>query len=431
MPIVVGGLRMRIRVRLVAQAPQDDAGVILVAGNHVRQHLCVIIGGRPAIGVFASFADADGGRFGDHDDALAVAQGQHFLRIGIMAGAEGVGVQPVEEVDVRYVQALVKPAPVEEGILVLARPMEVEGLAVDEKTAAVYLDFADAERLAVLILTEADTRGVEVRHAGSGFPEMRICHMHFAGRTRAAGDDLPVCIQHIQRHVTLAVGRDGVAHCAIHRRNKRHIGNIIRRGGVQADGAVQPGIVKEVEIRQVDALRMLVLFARLDGGDAGVIRAEERRAALVADREGVVADGVVHLDFQQGSLTGVEDVGHVRLEGQKAAAMGAEQLTIKENASVMGDGVEAEHQALTFEQRWHGDAAAIPRQTDMTAEFGVSGLVVVGRGNSDGLPRRVGLETEVPYAGEVENGAGCVGLRCEHGEASFFAWYYSGRKKTA
>ena len=34
----------------------------------------------------------------------------------------------------------------------------------------------------------------------------------------------------------------------------------------------------------------------------------------------------------------------------------------------MGDGVEAEHQALTFEQRWHGDAAAIPRQTDMTAE---------------------------------------------------------------
>lgn len=61
MPIVVGGLRMRIRVRLVAQAPQDDAGVILVAGDHVRQHLRVIIGGRPAIGVFASFADADGG----------------------------------------------------------------------------------------------------------------------------------------------------------------------------------------------------------------------------------------------------------------------------------------------------------------------------------------------------------------------------------
>lgn len=79
MPIVVGGLRIRIRVRLVAQAPQDDAGVILVAGNHVRQHLGVIIGGRPAIRVFAPFADADGGRFGNHDDTLAVAQGQHFL----------------------------------------------------------------------------------------------------------------------------------------------------------------------------------------------------------------------------------------------------------------------------------------------------------------------------------------------------------------
>lgn len=145
-----------------------------------------------------------------------------------MAGAEGVGVQPVEEVDVRHVQALVKPTPVEEGILVLARSMEVEGLAVDEEAAAIHLDFADAERLAVLILSEADTRGVEVRHAGSRFPEMRICHMHFAGCARAAGNDLPVCIQHIQRHVTLAVGRDGVAHRAIHRRNKRHIGNIIR-----------------------------------------------------------------------------------------------------------------------------------------------------------------------------------------------------------
>lgn len=51
----------------------------------------------------------------------------------------------------------------------LAGPVEVEGLAVDEETAAVYLYFADAERLAVLILTEADTRGVEVRHAGSSF----------------------------------------------------------------------------------------------------------------------------------------------------------------------------------------------------------------------------------------------------------------------
>ena len=113
--------------------------------------------------------------------------------------------------------------------------------------------------------------------------------------------------------------------------------------------------------------------------------------------------------------------------------MGAEQLTVKENASVMGDGVEAEHQALTFEYGRHGDAAAIPRQTDMTAEFGVGGLVIVGRGDSDGLPRRVGLETEIPYAGEVKDGAGCVGLRCEHGEASFFAWYYnySGRKNAA
>ena len=59
---------------------------------------------------------------------------------------------------------------------------------------------------------------------------------------------------------------------------------------------------------------MLVLFARLDGGDAGVIRAEERRAALVADRQRAVADAVVHLDIERHGLAGLSQRGDVGLK---------------------------------------------------------------------------------------------------------------------
>ena len=73
-------------------------------------------------------------------------------------------------------------------------------------------------------------------------------------------------------------------------------------------------IVEEVKVRQVDALSLLARLAGLDGGNARVVGAKERRAALVADGQRAVADAVVHLDIERHGLAGLSQRGDVGLK---------------------------------------------------------------------------------------------------------------------
>ena len=122
-PVVVGILREVLQIRLVAKAPQHHAGVVFVPLDHLGKHLPVMLRkGVFLVGVQRSSA-ADAHRRGlVHDqNALPVAQVVKLLGIGIVAGAHSVGVCPVDQVHVLYVQHRVKAAAVGGKVLVLAK----------------------------------------------------------------------------------------------------------------------------------------------------------------------------------------------------------------------------------------------------------------------------------------------------------------------
>ena len=55
--------------------------------------------------------DAHAGALVDDHDPVAVAELQHLLRVGVVAGAEGVGAQPAKQVEVLHQQRPVKALP--------------------------------------------------------------------------------------------------------------------------------------------------------------------------------------------------------------------------------------------------------------------------------------------------------------------------------
>ena len=57
----------------------------------------------------------------------------------------------------------------------------------------------------------------------------------------------------------------------------------------------------------------------------------------------------------------------------------------------------------------------------MAAELRVGALVVVGGRNRNGLPGLIGVETEIPHAGQIPDTAGRIGLRIHIHYLSLFA----------
>ena len=47
----------------------------------------------------------------------------------------------------------------------------------------------------------------------------------------------------------------------------------------------------------------------------------------------------------------------------------------------------------------------------MAAELRVGALVIIGGRNRNGLPRLIGVEAEIPNAGQIPDAAGRIGLR--------------------
>ena len=111
-PVIVGILREVLQIRLVAKAPQHHAGVVFVPMDHLGKHLPVMFReGVFLVGIHRSPA-ADAHRRGlVHDqNALPVAQVVELLGVGVVAGAHGIGIGPVDQVHVLHVQYRVKAA---------------------------------------------------------------------------------------------------------------------------------------------------------------------------------------------------------------------------------------------------------------------------------------------------------------------------------
>ena len=97
MPVIVSGFRKMFGIRFVSHGPHDNTGVIFVPCDEIPQYLFMVLPDRECFIGITAFpgTDADRRCFIDDNDAFPVAEPVNFLCIGIMAGAEGIGVHPV------------------------------------------------------------------------------------------------------------------------------------------------------------------------------------------------------------------------------------------------------------------------------------------------------------------------------------------------
>ena len=392
-PVIVGILREMLQIRFVAKAPQHHAGVVFVPMDHLGKHLPVMLRKGVFLVRIHRRPAADAHRRGlVHDqNALPVAQVVEFLGVGVVAGAHGIGVCPVDQVHILHVQYRVKAAAVGGKVLVLAKALEVKRLAVQKHLCAPHLNAAHAKGLVVDVRPAGDVQGVQVGCAGSGLPEMHLRDGDRAFCTLGACNGVAVRIQHRDMDKRATGGFDRVLHRAVHGGHYGHILDILFWGGVEHHRAVDARIVEKVKVRAV--LRCGGALGGFHAGDARVVRAKEGQlSVLVAHRQGAVVHPVVAGDGQQRSLAGMQQVGDIRFKGRKAALVLRNELAVQPDFCGVGHRAKLQHHPLPGAEGGQCNAALIPRPAVVAAQGGgLVVLVVVAGGHGDGLGIRQGL----------------------------------------
>ena len=392
-PVVVGILREVLQIRLVAKAPQHHTGVVFVPMDHLDKHLPVMLRkGVFLIGVHRCPA-ADAHRRGlVHDqNALPVAQVVELLGVGVVAGAHGIGVCPVDQVHVLHVQHRIKAAAMGGKVLVLAKALEIKRFAVQKHLCAPHLNAAHAKGLVVDVRPAGDVQGVQVGRAGSGLPEMHFRDGDRARCALGACNGFAVSIQHGDSHRCAAGGFYRVLHRAVHSGHHGHILDVLFRGGVEHHRAVDTGVVEKVKVGAI--LGCGGALGSLHTGDTRVVRAKEGQLpVLVAHRQGAVVHPVVTGDGQQSRFAGAQQGGDIRFKGGKAALVLRNELAVQPDLGRVGHRAEPQHHPLPGAESGQGNLALIPCPAIMAAQgSGLVVLVVVAGWHGDGLGVRQGF----------------------------------------
>ena len=340
-PVIVGILREVLQIRLVAKAPQHHAGVVFVPMDHLGKHLPVMLRKGIFLVRIHRCPAADAHRRGlVHDqNTLPVAQVVELLGVGVVAGAHGIGVCPVDQVHVLHVQYRVKAASMGGKVLVLAETFKIERLVVQKHLCAPHLNAAHAKGLVVDVCPAGDVQGVQVGRTGSGLPEMHLRDGDRAFCTLGACNGIAVRIQHRDMDRRAAGGFDRILHRAVHGGHYGHILDILFLGGIEPHWAVDARIVEEIKVRAI--LRCGGALSGFHAGDARVVRAKEGRlSVLVAHRQGAVVYPVVAGDGQQRGLAGAQQGGNICFKGGKAALVLCNELAVQPDFCGVGHRAE-------------------------------------------------------------------------------------------
>ena len=173
-------------------------------------------------------------------------------------------------------------------VLVLAKALEIERLAVQKHLCAPHLNAAHTKGLVVDICPAGGMQGVQVGRAGSGLPEMHFRDGDRAFCTLGACNGVAVSIQHRDTDRRAAGGFYRVLHRAVHGGHYGHILDVLFRGGVEHHRAMDARIVEKVKVGAV--LGCGGTLGSLHTGDTRVVRAKEGQLpVLVAHRQGDLA----------------------------------------------------------------------------------------------------------------------------------------------
>ena len=159
-------------IRFASYGPHDNTGVIFVPCDEIPQYLFMVLPDWECFIGITAFpgTDADRRCFIDDNDAFPVAEPVNFLCIGIMAGAEGIGVHPVQQIDIFYIKAQIQPSSVKRRILMLAEALEIKGLSIDQKLCPFDFYRAETELFCIAVFSIIYLRLIQIRST-----RIRLC----------------------------------------------------------------------------------------------------------------------------------------------------------------------------------------------------------------------------------------------------------------
>ena len=249
-------------------------------------------------------------------------------------------------------------------VLVLAEPLEVHRLPVDEELRSTHLNRPHTDRLVVRVdhLLAVDQLDLEVvQVAVARCPPVHVGHAQHPRSPRTRSDlhacDIPendLNVQALCRH-----SGDLVRHGAGRALEPRHDGDVVEvshRSRQQPDRPVQPGVVEEV----VPVPLLLPRGRVLDD----------------ARRDGLERQGVVHAYRDQHLLARNDLSGHVPLERRVAALVRHDLGRPHPHRRPVRRRLEVQDDPLPVPPARHPDDALVPDIADVVMHRGVGGDVV-------------------------------------------------------
>src|SRR5947209_5297265 len=193
----------------------------------------------------------------DHYQSFTVCQTHELFRIGIMRGAEGVGANPFEQIEVFHIECFIQSAPVDMGVLMSAKALKIKRLPIDQEFPVPDLDRPHAERFLIRIDTLPifpQFHSTRIQIGVPGLPEMHICDGEVAGRSAAAGNSFTGLVVNGDANLSFSLGLDGVSYPRIRSldlRRQSDIAYIGGRGGIEFDRSLDGCIVEKVKVRGI------------------------------------------------------------------------------------------------------------------------------------------------------------------------------------
>ena len=117
-----------------------------------------------------SGADAYCWSFVNNNDTLTVTKTVDLLCVGVVAGAKRIGMDPVQEIDILYIETEI----------MLAETLEIKRFAVDQKLRSLHFYGSETEFFCIVVISVMNFRLVQVRSAGIRLPEMDLWDPEFS-----------------------------------------------------------------------------------------------------------------------------------------------------------------------------------------------------------------------------------------------------------
>src|SRR5256714_7788935 len=150
--------------------------------------------------------------------SFTICEAHQLFRIGIVRGAEGVGANPLQQIQVFHIEHFIEAAPVYMGVLMFPKALKIERLPINQEFPVLDRDRPHAERLLIGIetlplLPQFHHTGVQI--GVPWLPKMYICDGELAGRSGTAGNSFTCLVLNGDANLCCSLCLDGVSYLRI------------------------------------------------------------------------------------------------------------------------------------------------------------------------------------------------------------------------